>query len=57
MKKALWVSRHATSAAQLSEVAAMGYEIADLEDGLRLGSMNLTDAALRWVRGSASQGS
>jgi hypothetical protein len=43
MKKALWFSRHAPSAAQLAEVAAMGFEIAAQEDGLRLGAMNLAD--------------
>jgi len=43
MKKALWFSRHAPSAAQVAEVAAMGYEIAAQDDGLRLGSMNLAD--------------
>ena len=41
MKKALWFSRHAPSAAQVAEIAAMGYEIAAQEDGLRLGAMNL----------------
>jgi len=43
MKKALWFSRHAPSAAQLAEVAAMGCAIAAQEDGLRLGAMNLAD--------------
>jgi hypothetical protein len=43
MKKAVWFSRHAPSAAQLAEIAAMGYEIAAQEDGLRLGAMNLAD--------------
>jgi hypothetical protein len=43
MKKALWFSRHAPSAAQLAEVAAMGFEIAAQDDGLRLGAMNLAD--------------
>lgn len=41
--KALWFSRHAPSAAQLAEIAAMGYEIAAQEDGLRLGAMNIND--------------
>ena len=43
MKKALWFSRHAPSAAQVAEIAAMGYEIAAMDDGLRLGAMNLAD--------------
>ena len=43
MKKAIWFSRHAPSAAQLGEVAAMGFEIAAQEDGLRLGAMNLAN--------------
>lgn len=43
MKKALWFSRHAPTAAQLAEIAAMGFEIAAQEDGLRLGAMNLAD--------------
>jgi hypothetical protein len=42
-KKALWFSRHAPTAAQLAEVAAMGYEIAALDEGMRLGAMNLAD--------------
>ena len=43
MKKAVWFSRHAPSAAQVTEIAAMGYEIAAQEDGLRLGAMNIAD--------------
>ena len=43
MKKAVWFSRHAPSAAQLEQLAAMGFEIAALEEGLRLGAMNLAD--------------
>ena len=42
-KKAIWFSRHAPSAAQLAEIAAMGFELAALDDGLRLGAMNLFD--------------
>ena len=60
MKKAIWFSRHAPSAAQLAEVAAMGFEIAAQEDGLRLGAMNLTDdgdlnAVLSAVLGLAAE--
>ena len=43
MKTALWFSRHAPTAAQVVEMAAMGYEIAALDDGLRLGAKNLSD--------------
>lgn len=43
MKKSIWFSRHAPSAAQVQEIAAMGFEIAAQEDGLRLGAMNLAD--------------
>ena len=43
MKKAIWFSRHAPTEAQVAEIAAMGYEIAALDDGLRLGAMNMTD--------------
>ena len=43
MKHAMWFSRHAPSAAQVAEMAAMGYEIAAQEDGLRMGAMNLAD--------------
>lgn len=40
---AIWFSRHAPSAAQVQEIAAMGYEIAALDDGLRLGAVTLAD--------------
>jgi hypothetical protein len=43
MKNALWFSRHAPSEAQVAEIAAMGYEVAALEDGIRLGAVNLSD--------------
>lgn len=43
MKKALWFSRHAPSASQMAEIAAMGCEIAAQEEGMRLGAMNLAD--------------
>jgi len=43
MKKVLWFSRHAPTPAQVAEIAASGYEIAGLDDGLRLGAMNLAD--------------
>lgn len=60
MKKSLWFSRHAPSAAQVAEVAAMGYEIAAQDDGLRLGAMNLADdgdlnAVLSAVLGLATE--
>lgn len=59
-KKAVWFSRHAPSAAQLAEVAAMGYEIAAQDEGMRLGAMNLADngdlnAVLSAVLGLASE--
>ena len=43
MKKAIWFSRHAPTEAQVAEIAAMGFEIAAQEDGLRLGATNLAD--------------
>lgn len=60
MKKALWFSRHAPSAAQLDEVRGMGYEFVALEDGLRLGAINLADdgdlnAVLSAVLGLAAE--
>ena len=59
-KKAVWFSRHAPSAAQLAEIAAMGFEIAGLADGPRLGSMTLADdgdlnAVLTAVLGLAAE--
>lgn len=39
----IWFSRHQPTDAQLAEIAGMGWQIADLEAGLRLGSMNLLD--------------
>lgn len=60
MKRAIWFSRHAPSAAQVAEIAAMGYEIAAMEDGLRLGATNLADdgdvdAVLTALLGLAAQ--
>ena len=43
MKNALWFSRHAPIAAQLAEIAAMGFEIVAQEDGITLGFMNLSN--------------
>jgi hypothetical protein len=42
-KSALWFSRHAPTSAQVAEIAAMGCEIAALDDGLRLGAMTIAD--------------
>ena len=60
MKKALWFSRHAPTSAQVAEIAAMGYEIAALDDGLLLGSVTLNDdcdlnAVLSTLLGLASK--
>ena len=60
MKKAVWFSRHAPSEEQLAEIAAMGYELAAQEDGLRLGARNLADdgdlnAVLSAVLGLAAE--
>lgn len=59
-KRALWFSRHAPTAAQVAGIAAMGYEIAALDDGIRLGAMNLADdgdlkAVLSALLGLAAQ--
>jgi hypothetical protein len=60
MKKALWFSRHQPTAAQVDEIAAMGYAIDALDDGLRLGAVNLADdgdldAVLSALLGLASE--
>ena len=60
MKKAIWFSRHAPTPAQLAEIAAMGYEIAGQDVGLRLGARNLADgydvsAALLALLGLAAE--
>ena len=43
MKNVIWFSRHQPSAEQLAEIASMGWQIAAIEDGLRLGAMNMQD--------------
>ena len=43
MKNVIWFSRHQPTPGQLAEIAGMGWQLAALEDGLRLGAMNLQD--------------
>lgn len=43
MKSAIWFSRHRPTDTQLAKIAGMGWQIAALDDGLRLGAMNLQD--------------
>ena len=43
MKNVIWFSRHQPSAEQLAEIASMGWQIAAIEDGIRLGAMNIQD--------------
>jgi|BioPla2DNA2_1021312.scaffolds.fasta_scaffold34125_4 hypothetical protein len=42
-RNAIWFSRHQPTVAQLAEISAMGWQLCKLEDGLRLGAMNLQD--------------
>lgn len=42
-KNAIWFSRHQPNEAQLAEISARGWQLYKLEDGLRLGAMNLQD--------------
>lgn len=42
-KNAIWFSRHQPTTEQLAEIAGMGWQIHDLESGLKLGAMNLQD--------------
>lgn len=60
MKWAIWFSRHAPSAAQVAEIAALGFNVAAQEDGLRLGAMNMAEdgdlnAVLSALLGLAAQ--
>lgn len=41
--KAIWFSRHQPTEKQLAEALDMGYEIMAIEDGMRLGAIQLTD--------------
>jgi len=43
MKNAIWFSRHQPTAEQLSEIASRGWQIAGIDDGIKLGAMNLMD--------------
>lgn len=43
MKNVIWFSRHRPTPVQLAEIAGNGWQIADLEAGLRLGAINLLD--------------
>ena len=47
MKKVLWFSRHAPTAAQLAEIASNGEEIAAISDGQALGNRVINDDADR----------
>ena len=40
---AIWFSRHQPTADQLVEIEARGWELAFLEDGMRLGGINIQD--------------
>ena len=43
MKNVLWFSRHQPTPEQLSEIASHGWQIAGIDDGIKLGAMNLMD--------------
>jgi len=40
---AIWFSRHRPTAAQLAEIAEKGFSLVALEEGLRLGAVDLAD--------------
>ena len=42
-KNVLWFSRHQPTPEQLSEIASHGWQIAGIDDGIKLGAMNLMD--------------
>lgn len=42
-KNVLWFSRHQPTPEQLSEIASRGWQIAGIDDGIKLGAMNLMD--------------
>ena len=43
LQNVIWFSRHRPTTAQIDEAARRGWEIVALDDGLRLGAMNLLD--------------
>lgn len=43
---AIWFSRHRPTAAQLAEIGEMGFSLVALDEGLRLGAVNLADDAM-----------
>lgn len=42
-KNAIWFSRHQPTAAQLAECEQRGWQVAGLDEGIKLGAMNLLD--------------
>lgn len=42
-KNAIWFSRHQPTQAQLDECAARGWNVVALDEGMRLGAMNIMD--------------
>jgi len=42
---AVWFSRHRPTASQLAEINDMGFSLVALDEGLRLGAVNLADDA------------
>ena len=45
MKKAIWFSRTAPTAAQVEELTGLGYELAEIDKGMALGALPLQDEA------------
>jgi len=43
---AIWFSRHRPTASQLAEINDMGFSLVALDEGLRLGAVNLADDAM-----------
>lgn len=43
---AIWFSRHHPTTAQLTEIDEMGFSLVALDEGLRLGAVNLADDAV-----------
>ena len=43
MKKAIWFARLAPTAAQVEELAGLGYELAEIDKGMALGALPLKD--------------
>lgn len=43
-KKAIWFSRHQPTAAQLTEISVLGYEITDMEESMKIAAKSINTA-------------